>query len=504
MNGRERFPRRNECDRGKDCATVKCSAWAIAIWGCLLCTSVFAKLPAGGTLATSNPSLAKDGVKAVVDSDGFMVLDRLDELRGYANAKHMKIRMKPGLYRLNTASSPHFMALTGSGNHWDLTGVTISVSLDLFRKFGRRIGDAKFYCAISVTGDRNVLEGVTVQNHGDGYGSHSRNKLLNVTGSHCLVRNVTVITSGSNPWGYGSLFGIGGGIVRKMNGIRVGYPARDTRLIGCRVHMRAMGHAIFVQGAINTLIEDCHVDGLLRPTNEILAETSGIAFDRGFKVPGYGEGVQIGPDRLIPPDEIVSLSEDGIRMYPSHSGRETDITTIRNCTVTNMRRGICTGLSKAPDRVVNCEVRGCIAAGYNVGSSDKLVDCRADAKYAEALCVPYLRSHGVKVELEILDSRERMANNWLAIINGSDHSIHLDTADPVFVPQDMRIELATKNGYGSFQRGDRRADNVTLNNQTPARVILFPGAVGNSITSQGPVTDQGEAGHGIEKARRHD
>ena len=62
-----------------------------------------------------------------------------------------------------------------------------------------------------------------------------------------------------------------------MNGIRVGYPSKGSKLINCRVHMRAMGHAIFVQGAEDTLIEDCHVDGLLRPTNEILAETSGLA-----------------------------------------------------------------------------------------------------------------------------------------------------------------------------------------------------------------------------------
>ena len=245
------------------------------------------------------------------------------------------------------------------------------------------------------------------------------------------------------------------------------------------------------------------MDGLLRPTNEILAETSGIAFERGFKVPGYGEGVQIGPDRLIPPDEIVSLSEDGIRMYPSRDGVDTGSTIVRNCTVTNMRRGICTGLSQAPDRVINCQVRNCIAAGYNIGSNDTLVGCRADAKYAEAICVPYLRSQGAKVELEILDSRERMANNLLAKINGSHHNINLFTSDPAFVPQEMTIELASKNGYGSFQRGERQATGVTLTNQTAARVVLFPGAVGNTVVSQGPVTDPGEADNDIQQEDSH-
>ena len=170
---------------------------------------------------------------------------------------------------------------------------------------------------------------------------------------------------------------------------------------------------------------------------------------------------------------------------------------IRNCTVTNMRRGICTGLSKAADRVVNCEVTNCIAAGFNVGSNDTLVSCRADAKYAEALCVPYRRSEGAQVQLEILDSRQRMANDLLAKINGSDHAINLRTSNPEFVPKEMTVELASKNGYGSFQRGRCYATGVTLNNHTSARVVLFPDAVDNTIVSQGPVTDQGETDNTI-------
>ena len=458
-----------------------------------------AKLQQGWSHSISNLSCTKDTSKALKDANGFILLDSLDELRGYANADRKKIRMKPGAYELNTALFRHFIEFSGNDNHWDLSGVTISASLDLYRKFGSDRGSAGLYCVIDLIGDRNIMEGLTVQNHGKGYGISGRNKLFNLTGSDCIVRNVTANTSGSNPWGYGSLFGIAGGVVRKMNGIRIGQPARNTRLIGSRVHMRAMGHAIFVQGAINTLIEDCHVHGLLRPTNEILAETSGIAFERGFKVPGYGEGVQIGPDRLIPPDEIVSLSEDGIRMYPSNNGVDTGSTVIRNCTVTNMRRGICTGLSKAPDRVINCEVRNCIAAGYNIGSNDRLVKCRADAKYAEALCAPYLHSQGAQVELDILDSRDKMANNLLAKINGSDHKINLRTSNPAFVPKGMTIELASKKGYGSFQRGERKANGITLENQTRAQVILFPGASGNTVISRGPVSDQGETDNTVER-----
>ena len=111
--------------------------------------------------------------------------------------------------------------------------------------------------------------------------------------------------------------------------------------------------------------------------------------------------------------------------------------------------------------------------------------------------MPYLRSEGARIELELLDSRDRMANNLVAKINGRNHNISLRTSEPVFVPKEMTIELASKNGYGSFRRGERRASRVTLNNQTSARVVLFPGAVGNTIISQGPVIDQGEADNTI-------
>lgn len=184
-----------------------------------------------------------------------------------------------------------------------------------------------------------------------------------------------------------------------MNGIRVGYPAKNAKLIGCKVHMRAMGHAIFLQGAENTLIEDCHVDGLLRTTNAILKETSGYLFDRDFYAlkpkhehkPGYVEGTIIGRDGKILPNEIISLSEDGIRMYPEYNGHKTLNTTVKNCTVTQMRRGICTGLSTSGDKIIDCVVRNCVATGYNIGNADTVINCSADAKYAEAFCVPYYR-----------------------------------------------------------------------------------------------------------------
>ncbi|MDF7801810.1 hypothetical protein P4C99_20190 [Pontiellaceae bacterium B1224] len=409
-------------------------------------------------------------------ADDFVEIDSLQQLRAYAPRDHTKVRMKPGVYRVDDAPDHHFFRFTGNDSHFDFTGVTFEIDNRLFSKFGVVPGKNGFYCVIDLIGDRIIFEGLTTKNIGEESSAQSRNKIFNVVGSEVVLKNIDITTSGSRPWGYGSLYGIFGDSVRKMNGIRVGTPAKNSKLINCQVHMRAMGHAIFVQGAENTLIEDCHVDGLLRPTNEILAEKSGYAFEKDFKArPGpYVEGVNVGLDGSILPDEMIAMSEDGIRMYGS--GGEGDVktgnTTIRNCTVSQMRRGICTGLGPGADTVINCEVTDCVAAAYNVGSGDVLENCRANARYAEALSCPYYGSENAVIDLEILDSRNGLANTVLATINGNGHTITLSTSTPDFIPAEFTIEKATNEGYAFYQkkRGKPTATNITLNNGTPAKL----------------------------------
>ncbi len=243
-----------------------------ALLGLLACTAAFFARAAEPS-ATATPSTGA----------GVIEIDSLDALRRYAAQDRVSVRLKPGTYRLDTASSAHFIRFTGHDSRYDLRGVTLLIDTQLFQPRYPRDGSENFYCAINLVGDRIVLEGLATKNYGDLPRIQSRNKIINIAGSGVVLRDIDITTSGSSPWGYGSLYGIGGGDVRKMNGIRVGWPAVGTKLLNGRVHMRAMGHGIFVQGAVDTLIEDCHVDGLLRPTNEILDEKSGYAFARGFK-----------------------------------------------------------------------------------------------------------------------------------------------------------------------------------------------------------------------------
>ena len=438
-----------------------------------------------------------DEKKAVVDEEGFTTTDDITELRGYASQDNIKVRLKPGYYQVDKAFCKQFIQFTGNNSVYDMRGVNIMVDTKLFARtdLSPGLNDGRMYCAIGIHGNNIQMDGVYVETYGDTPGMQSRNKIFNLTGTDVTLKNAEVRTSGSNPWGYGSFYGLGGGDVRKMNGIRIAWPGKNIKLIGCKVHMRAMGHAIFIQGAKNTLIEDCHVDGLLRTTDDILSETSGYAFDKGFKAGkgGYIEGVIVAKDKKYLPGEMFSLSEDGIRIYPqAQRGADTATgsTTIKNCTVTNMRRGICTGLNSVGDKVINCQVTNCYAAGFNVGNDDILINCSADAKYAEAFCITKSSAKNASVDIKIVDSRGGMKNNLLASINGTGHKVIIKTSNNSFIPESLAIELSTLNGYAYYQRSGVRAMDIQLNNQTQANVILLPGAENNEIKSKGEVIDQ--------------
>ncbi|WP_066219927.1 right-handed parallel beta-helix repeat-containing protein [Formosa haliotis] len=431
----------------------------------------------------------------------------LKDFKRYINQDNVHVKLSPGNYQIDAAEKIRFIEITSNNAYYDLRGARFMVDTKLFSRPDLVKSDDgnSMYCAIEISGNHVTLEGLYIETYGDTPGLQSKNKMFNIVGEHVTLKDVEVRTTGSNPWGYGYLYGLGGGDVRKMNGIRVGYPAKNVKLLGCQVHMRAMGHAIFLQGAENTLIENCQVDGLLRTTDAMLAETSGYGFDKKFYAAkgNYIEGTIVAADGKILPGEIISLSEDGIRMYPEYNGHKTKNTTIKNCTVTQMRRGICTGLSTSGDTIIDCVVRDCVATGYNIGNGDTVINSSADAKYGEAFCIPYTNAKNAKVEMTILDSRNGLANTLLAKINGTGHDVVIKTADPKFIPETMAIKLSVWEGYGNFDENAKmHATDIKLDNQTETEVIKFKGTENAKIKSVGPVRAATEAENMVNDANR--
>ncbi|GIZ09767.1 hypothetical protein [Flavobacterium sp. UMI-01] len=439
--------------------------------------------------------------------DKVIEVSSLSEFRSYLDKDNVKVKMKAGNYQIDTALKNRFIEITGNNSYFDLRGVRFMVDSKLFSRndLTKSKDGNSMYCAIEISGKDVTFEGLYIETYGDTPGRQSKNKIFNLVGENVTLKDVEVRTTGSSPWGFGYLYGLGGNDVRKMNGIRIGYPAKNVKLLGCQVHMRAMGHAIFLQGAENTLIENCQVDGLLRTTDAILAETSGYAFDKKFYAGknNYIEGTIVGEDGKILPGEIISLSEDGIRMYPDYEGHPTKNTTVKNCKVTQMRRGICTGLSTSGDQVIDCEVRDCVATGYNIGNEDKVINCSADAKYGEAFCIPYTNAKNAQVEIKILDSRNGRANNLLAKINGTGHKVVISTANPDWIPNTMAIKLSVWEGYGNFdEKATMHATNISLDNKTLTKVITFKGTKNAEIKSAGGVREATDAENAINESNR--
>ena len=460
-----------------------------------LCLSVFSFVVLFTSVVEANTTFNTD-VEFVQST--FITVNTLSDFKKYIDKDDVYVKLAPGHYQIDEAEKIRFIEITGNNSHYDLTGVRFMVDTKLFhRKDLVKSDDGNsMYCAIEISGKNTTFEGLYIETYGDSSGLQSKNKIFNVVGENIILKNVEVRTAGSNPWGYGYLYGLGGGDVRKMNGIRVGYPAKNVTLLGCKVHMRAMGHAIFLQGSENTLIEDCHVDGLLRTTDAILAETSGYGFDRDFYAQkprhphkkGYVEGTVIGEDGKILPGEIVSLSEDGIRLYPEYNGHPTINTTVKDCTVFQMRRGICTGLNSSGDQVINCVVRDCVTTGFNVGNEDVVVNCSANAKYGEAFGVPYTGAKNAFVEMTILDSRNGMANNMLAKINGTGHHIVIKTNNNDFIPKGMAIKLSVWEGYGNYNpKATMHASDINLENKTTATILEYSGTKHLEVESKGEV-----------------
>lgn len=434
-------------------------------------------------------------------------VNTLSGFKNYLNQDNVHVKLKEGNYQIDSAQKIRFMEITSNNSYYDLRGVRFMVDTKLFSRTDLIKSDDgnSMYCAIEISGNHVTLEGLYIETYGDTPGRQSKNKIFNIVGEDVTLKDVELRTAGSSPWGYGYLYGLGGNDVRKMNGIRVGYPAKNVKLLGCKVHMRAMGHAIFLQGSENTLIENCEVDGLLRTTDAILAETSGYGFDKDFYAGkgNYIEGTIVSEDGKIMPGEIISLSEDGIRMYPDYKGHETKNTTVKNCTVTQMRRGICTGLSTSGDQVIDCVVRDCVATGYNVGNEDTLINCSADAKYAEAFCIPYTNAKNAHVEMNILDSRKGRANSLLAKINGTGHNVVIKTKASEYIPDDMAIKLSVWEGYGNFnEKATMHATNITLDNQTSAPVITFEGTQHLEVKSVGKVREATDSENVVNESNR--
>ncbi|MEI6891252.1 MAG: hypothetical protein V5783_03685 [Pontiella sp.] len=435
---------------------------------------------------------------AVVDVSAGKVtgITSIAQLVHYAAKSGNTVKMKPGVYQMedyltpevirNTVPYPVMGAamISFSGNHntFDLTGVTIEVNTELLNDF--RIKVMEFY----VSGSNNRIKGLTVIDAGNAPTAKGGQSFV-VGGENNIIKEVTLNMSGSSPYGYGDLLGKGRGSLvplKKHSGMLI--TGLNIKILDCSIYSRSFGHLFYVQGGRNVYFENCYAEASTRTTDEMLAETSGLAFDADFSaVYRNYDG-----EKVITPGYTKSLSECGFRNYGT-GGREKHATgaiSFVNCRAKNCRIGFALSRIEGDIRMKNCEATGC-EAGYNL-TGVTVENSRGDAVNGPLL---YINAGDPStVDLALMPEAHITTVHALACISGKNHAVTLSNWRNMTRRKELPILVGSSrpSGCNPFSPlGERPASEITLNNHTGMPVEIGSTVSSSTINSNGSVTDAG-------------
>lgn len=418
------------------------------------------------------------------------------ELAYYAGQSGNSIKMKPGVYQMEDYLTPQVISNTvphkvmgaamisfsGHKNSFDLTGVTIEVNTELLSAFGGKV--MEFY----VSGSNNRIAGLTVTDVGNSPTAGGGQSFV-IDGKNNAVKGITLNMSGSSPFGYGDLLGKGGGALvrlQKHSGLLV--TGENIRILDTSIYSKSFGHLFFVQGGRDVRFENCYAEAVTRTTDEMLAETEGLAFDVDFAaVYKNYDG-----EKVITPGYTKSLSECGFRNYGKGGpeGHTTGAVTLINCRAKNCRVGFAFTKIDGDILIRDSEAVGC-EAGYNINGVT-VENCRGDAVNGPLL---YVNPGEVStVDMALMPAMNQTLLHAVATIAGEDHEVTLKSWRNMRRGKDDPIRIgwtrpAATNPYSPL--GIRPASGIILNNYTGMPVEIGPNVSSSTITSNGPVTDNG-------------
>ncbi len=428
-------------------------------------------LPFVAVLAAGAAAFAADGAVVEVSS--------LAELAQAAAKSGQQVKMKPGIYKLTDFISLaaaaerrkrqewHDLIFSGNDNHFDLRGVTLELDTAIREKLHAPMHTDEFV----VTGSHVTLEGLTITCVGDGKADHGA--VLGITGSSATLRDCTVHVQGSAPYGYGDLFGKGG---LKHCGVHI--TGSGARILGCKVFNKSFGHGFYLQEDCNDVrFEDCYVEGVMRSTDDILKETSGLAVNRKFRM----EMKNRNGEPLIVPGYMKALSEDGFRTYGTHQN-----VVLKNCTAKHMRGGFELRTKSAP-RLENCTALGC-ERGFWVSDGAVVTNCRGEAKYGPLL---YVEGDKARVDVELLPAEDDKVHvHALAAIYGKDNEVTITAKQPRAHPLPILIGFGPPGmGENMAPHSEKRTQGLVLNNQTAMPLVIGAGASKCRLVTEGSLLE---------------
>ena len=409
-------------------------------------------------------------------------VDSLDGLARVTGGNGANIRMRPRVYRMadyltedvlrgirdgvdHSQSRPPvpMFVFRGDGNQIDLTGVTIEIETTLYKK----LPQGGYTRCFIIAGKGNTIKGLTIRNTGPDDGSNGN--ILSLEGPDNTLEDVTLHVRGSFPYGYGDLLGKGGPNLvplRKQSGIQV--LGSRSLLRRCKVFSHAFGHCFYIQAGEEIRLVDCHAEGSVRPTTAMLTDTSGPAFDLGFRSVYQNRDGRF----AIAPGYVKSLSEDGFRTYS-----EAGSVTLTRCTAVNTRAGFEIGAkddAKTNTVIDNCEACGCERA-YLIGSHTIVRRSRGDIAHGPLL---YLRGgRESDMELELIGNPPEALVHVIATIAGENHRVRL-TAKPAL---ERMPSLPILVGFGMPMHAEM-SSNI---DPAPARGLDFVSQIGSATVITG-------------------
>ena len=425
---------------------------------------------------------------------GYQLISNLDDFRQAIKQDGQKIRLKPGIYRVETPDEPHegkqhLLAVHGSNNHFDLRGTVIETPVSAQ---GRLASKAHTSSCWRVYGSKNTFIGGYFRNVLDQPYPKYRvaDSEFEILGDNNRFYACTFVIQGSIPYGYSDYYGKGdggrAGRLDKHSCMGV-INADGNRIEHCKIYQHSFGHAVHLHSVNGFTVKDCFISGALRPTNDIYKEESGRAKENNFNIVYRGE-------RPIPRDEMIPLTESGIRTYEEVQNLQIKDTTVERT------RGCYALYGVGKVHLENATAREAGDFAFAVTSTlpgkATMKDCHADLAYNPVF--NFTRGPlptGNKYEITIHDPPDDSSatpRTGLGEICGDKCRFEILDATTKPLPE----------GFDRLMCGSKKRPltNSKVINRTTATVALDPSVQNCTIHSAGPVIDQGQ-GNRIIKIR---
>ncbi|MFC7337591.1 hypothetical protein ACFQY0_10415 [Haloferula chungangensis] len=432
---------------------------------------------------------------------GYRLITTLDEFREVTKKSNQKIRMKPGIYRAESADPPvslpkdrasigvggnqregyqeHIFAVNGSNNFFDLRGVVIETPVSVQSKLTGRTHIADSW---HINGAKNTFIGGYFRNVLDmPYPTYrvTENE-FEVCGDGNRFIDCTFVIKGSVPYGYTDFYGKGSGSFGRLNKhafMSIDH-ANGTELIRCKVYHQSFGHCVHFHTVDGALIQDCAFTGVLRPTDDIFKERVGRAVENDFYM-------LYRKKQPIPRGEVIPLTEDGIRSYE-------DVKNIKviNTTVERMRGSIqllCTGDVYLENVTVLESGDFSFDVSATPGSRIVMKDCRGDVAYNPLFNLTrgdLPENAGYEVTLlSPPEGSKPTPRSSLGKICGKNCKFIIRDGTERPLPEEANYLICG---------GDKELVDSTIENHSSAKLILKKNVRNCIIRSNGPVEDEGK------------